>query len=128
MFKKTTRLLEFHPPPPPSVMKQFGLLKEKKKRGRKKEQVRFENNDKEMLLKMLVENHVPSLESALYAKQNECDQLNIILASRNAQIDQKLKVSIMKDSELKKLRTENQQMRHQIDELKHSLQKSENHL
>lgn len=75
---------------------------------------------------MLVENHIPSLESALYAKQNECDQLNIILASRDAQIDQKLKVSIMKDSELKNLRTEKRQMQNQIDDLKHLLQKSEN--
>lgn len=81
-----------------------------------------------MLLKILVENHIPSLESALFAKRNECDQLNIELAARDAQIKQKSKLSIMKDIELQKFRTENQQMRIQIDDLKHSLQKSDNHL
>lgn len=51
--------------------------------------VQPENNDKELFIKMLVERHIPSLESALPAKQNECNQFNLMLAS------------IMKNSELK---------------------------
>lgn len=98
----------------------FSVLKGKRKLGRRKDG----NNEKEFMLKMLIDERIPFLESALYGKQRECNELRVLISSRDDIIAQKTKVSMMKDEQLKKLRTENSQLKNQIDELRGSLQKS----
>lgn len=73
----------------------------------------------------LVSNHIPYLESVLFKKNNECDQLGKTVISQDTFIVQELKNSAAKDAELQKLRTENVQLKTQLTEMTGLLRESE---
>lgn len=98
----------------------YSLLKGKKKTGQTKPIDRQRNKD---MLEILVNVHIPFLESSLQAKQKECDQLSNILYCRDDTIARKTTISLMKDDELTKLRTENGRLSDEVNELKDLLKK-----
>lgn len=62
------------------------------------------------LVDILVNTHIPFLESCIHAKQKEIGRLSCILYDRDATIDRKRKISLMKSEEMKRLRMENSQL------------------
>lgn len=66
-------------------------------------------------MKFLVENHIPMLESALSRKKVECNQLSLMVATRDEIIAQKAQVSKMKDDVLEEVRLENSKLKNQLE-------------
>lgn len=77
------------------------------------------------MLEVLVNTHIPILESVVHAKEKEIEQLSNILYCRDATIARKTTFSLMKDDELKKIRAENGRLVNEVNELKDSLNKCE---
>lgn len=93
-------------------------MKNTKKPKRKKA---IDSQQNKAVLEVLVNAHIPFLETSLHVKQKECDQLSGILYCRDATIARKTTLSLMKDAELERLRTENRQLCVKVNELKQQL-------
>lgn len=105
-ISRRTQLLNYLPMAPPSVKKTPKRLKFQQNKG---------------LLETLVNIHIPCSESALNASQRECAELSSILIERDAAIYRKMKISQMKDAEIRNLKTENAKLKAKNQELEKRL-------